>query len=92
MSSRTPTETDVKDWARHNRCDLNQQSQTVATDVTLETYTNCNGNADVELYVIEGGGHTFPGAPFDIPSFGPTTRSIDAAALIWEFFAAHPKQ
>ena len=87
-----PVEKDMHDWAVHNSCDLTLQNQTIASDVTLETYTNCNANADVELYVIEGGGHTFPGAPFDIPSFGPTSRSIDAAQLIWEFFAAHPKQ
>ena len=87
----TPTESDVKDWARHNRCDLTQQSQVIASDVTLETYTNCGNNADVQLYVIQGGGHTFPGAPIDFTPFGPTTHSIDAAALSWAFFAAHPK-
>ncbi|HEX5371015.1 MAG TPA: PHB depolymerase family esterase [Dehalococcoidia bacterium] len=87
----TPTETDVLDWAKHNKCDLNQQSQVIATDVTLETYTGCSGNADVELYVIDGGGHTFPGAPIDFTNFGSTTHSIDAAALSWAFFAAHPK-
>jgi poly(3-hydroxybutyrate) depolymerase len=43
------------------------------------------------LYVIEGGGHTWPGAR-DVPRLGKTTHSIDAKSLIWDFLAAHPKQ
>ena len=78
----------MHDWAVHNGCDLTLHSQRIAEDVVLESYTNCDDNADVFLYVIEGGGHTWPGA-VNVPRLGPTTHSIDASELIWAFFASH---
>jgi polyhydroxybutyrate depolymerase len=40
----------------------------------------------VILYVVEEGGHTWPGA-IDVPGLGSTTHEISATDLIWEFFA-----
>jgi polyhydroxybutyrate depolymerase len=79
-----------RQWAEFNGCDLTLKSQRVAGDVVLESYGNCTNGADTQLYVIEGGGHSWPGA--SLPArFGASTRSIDATALIWQFFAAHSK-
>jgi polyhydroxybutyrate depolymerase len=86
-----PVRQNMHDWAQHNGCDMTLHSQRIASDVVLESYTNCNHGADVELYVIEGGGHTWPGASRDVPGLGKTTHSISASELIWAFFAAHPK-
>ena len=36
----------------------------------MESYGGCTNDADVELYVIEGGGHTWPGASRDIALLG----------------------
>lgn len=50
--------------------------------------------AEVQLYVIEGGGHTWPGFatnPYWAKKAGKTAQSINATRLIWAFFAAHPK-
>ena len=41
------------------------------------------------LYRIEGGGHTWPGAPTD-DGGGLTTRQIQADWLVLDFFAQHP--
>jgi polyhydroxybutyrate depolymerase len=43
----------------------------------------------VELYVLEGGGHVWPGAPPYAPPalIGAATESVDAAELVWSFFA-----
>lgn len=79
------------DWARHNACDLTLQTERIAEDVVLESYGGCKDGADVQLYVIEGGGHTWPGASIDMPGLGGTTRSINTTELSWLFFAAHPK-
>ncbi|MDX1642897.1 MAG: PHB depolymerase family esterase [Thermoanaerobaculia bacterium] len=42
----------------------------------------------VELYVLEGGGHTWPGGRQYAPAalVGPATESLDATALVWSFF------
>jgi polyhydroxybutyrate depolymerase len=80
----------MKQWAAFNGCNPAPSSQRIAADVVLESYGGCARGADVHLYVIEGGGHTWPGA-IDIPGLGKTTHSISATDLIWRFFAAHPK-
>jgi polyhydroxybutyrate depolymerase len=79
-------------WAKRNRCAAKPKETSVAPDVTLVRY-RCPKRADVELYRIDGGGHTWPGSEFSrqIESFvGPTTFSINANEVIWAFFQAHP--
>lgn len=54
---------------------------------------SCPQGADVELYRIEGGGHSWPGSDFSarVESYvGPTTFSIDANEVMWSFFQDHP--
>jgi polyhydroxybutyrate depolymerase len=81
----------MRSWAEHNGCNLALKSERIAGDVLLETYTGCKDGADVQLYVVEGGGHTWPGAHPEIRD-SATTQSIDATALMWRFFAAHAKR
>jgi polyhydroxybutyrate depolymerase len=81
----------VSAWARRNGCDSQAHDTTVASDTTLIGY-HCPKGAEVELYRVEGAGHTWPGseATAALSSvLGPTTRSIDATALIWAFFDSH---
>lgn len=80
------------DWAEHNGCHLTLVSERIAADVVRESYTGCDNGADVVLYVIEGGGHTWPGAVPDVRFLGSSTTSISATELIWAFFEAHPKR
>ncbi len=55
--------------------------------MTGESWGNCREGAEVVLYTIYGGGHSWPGSamPSEI-----TTQDINATDVIWEFFAAHP--
>ncbi len=61
------------------------------TRVRRESHTQCTDDAEVTLYVVEGGGHTWPGGWQYWPeeSIGKTSRDIDANAIIWEFFKRH---
>jgi len=46
---------------------------------------------EVELYRVDGGGHTWPGSAMSATSAsvtGKTTMHIDATQLMWDFFAA----
>jgi len=80
-------------WARRNRCAINPVESKVAADVTRRAYTSCADNADVVLYTVHGGGHTWPGgAPLPEWFVGRTARSIDATRLMWAFFMDHPHQ
>jgi polyhydroxybutyrate depolymerase len=78
-------------WARHNGCDLTLQTQRIAEDVVLESYGSCADGADAQLYVVEGGGHTWPGSSRNIRALGTTTRSISATGIAWQFFTEHAK-
>jgi polyhydroxybutyrate depolymerase len=79
-------------WAKRNGCAAKAKETSVAADVTLVRY-RCPRRADVDLYRIDGAGHTWPGSEFSrqIESFvGPTTFSINANEVMWSFFQAHP--
>jgi len=78
-------------WGRHNGCDPPPIPEPVSARVFLASYTNCEAGADVHLYTVEAGGHTWPGAePRDGGPLGATTDEISANDLMWAFFEAHP--
>jgi len=61
------------------------------TRVHRTAYGGCRDGRSVELYTIEGGGHTWPGGPPAGRAVGRVSREVDATALIWGFFVQHPK-
>jgi polyhydroxybutyrate depolymerase len=78
-------------WARRNRCGPKPVESAVAADVTRREYTHCADDAAVVLYIVRGGGHTWPGGgPLPEWFVGPDSRSIDATSEMWAFFRAHP--
>ena len=82
----------VARWAKRNGCAAKPSQHTVAPDVVRVSY-DCPGAADVQLYRVEGGGHSWPGSPFSTAVesvIGPTTTSISADEVMWAFFEAHP--
>ena len=81
----------VASWAQRNGCAPNPVDSRVSPDVIRRVYTRCANHAAVELYTIEGGGHSWPGGG-RVPEWfaGSTTYSINASSLMWAFFRAHP--
>jgi polyhydroxybutyrate depolymerase len=80
-------------WAERGGCAAELQAEPVADDVALQAGVDCPEGIDVQLYVVDGGGHTWPGSEFDTriePIVGPVTMSISANELMWEFFQEHP--
>ncbi|HEX9162465.1 MAG TPA: PHB depolymerase family esterase [Thermoanaerobaculia bacterium] len=77
-------------WARRNRCAPRPVESAVASGVTLREYTGCANNATVAFYTLHGGGHSWPGGG-PLPEFlvGPTSQSIDATRVMWNFFRDH---
>jgi polyhydroxybutyrate depolymerase len=60
------------------------------TRVTRTHYGGGHGSADVVLYTIHDGGHTWPGRETPLKSLGKTTLNISANDLMWTFFQRHP--
>jgi polyhydroxybutyrate depolymerase len=64
---------------------------TDGTRVRHTVFSGCRDGRAVELYTIEGGGHTWPGEPAAGTSVGRVSRELDATELIWKFFAGNAK-
>ena len=85
----------IPDWtaqvARRNQCNGDPSDTRISPSVRRLAYTSCAGNADVILYTVEGGGHTWPGGkPLPERIVGRTTHEINASRIMWEFFLQHP--
>jgi polyhydroxybutyrate depolymerase len=79
-------------WAKRNGCTAKTTEESIAADVTRIRWA-CPTGDDVVLYRVQGGGHSWPGSPFSksiASAVGPTTDSISANQIMWEFFLAHP--
>ncbi len=61
------------------------------TSVVIERREGCRDGAEVLLYRVDGGGHTWPGGHqyFGEGMIGRTSREFDASDVVWEFFRRH---
>ena len=86
-----PVQAGIDRWCEINRC--SKQPSVVRLGVEGVTGYRYSGAADVELWLVEGGYHSWPGgsstAGPDIDSPG-LQNGFSASQKIWSFFAAHP--
>lgn len=81
-----PAQKVFEQWEQRNVCS-GESTADVASDVHRRSGTGCR--AATELYVLDGGGHTWAGAaPVADRVLGPTNEHISATAAILDFFAA----
>lgn len=74
------------DWASRNGCNPTPKVTYQKGQVNGETWSSCRENADVVLFTINGGGHSWPGS--DMPA-SITTKEINATDAMWDFFTVH---
>lgn len=87
---RMGVETAVDRWRQANGCTLDNETAYVTSSVTFHSWKQCEGGAEIEFYIIEDGGHTWPGARrMSTNASRVTNMDIDASQLIWEFFSRH---
>jgi polyhydroxybutyrate depolymerase len=85
----------IRTWVQANQCQTDPTVECMSnlvrdgTSVTRTAYQGGSAGAEVVLYTIGGGGHTWPGGRPTGWYFGRTTRNIAANQLIWEFFERH---
>ncbi len=70
----------LQDWASRDGCTKGPITFLRGSGVTGEQWINCEGNAIVVHYRIEGGDHNLPS----------TIDGRPTAAIMWDFFQAHP--
>jgi polyhydroxybutyrate depolymerase len=59
--------------------------------VTRKAFAGGKDGAEVILYVVQDGGHTWPGRPVGGSILGPYTMNLNANDVIWEFFSRHTR-
>ncbi|HEY2385490.1 MAG TPA: PHB depolymerase family esterase [Candidatus Binatia bacterium] len=88
----------VAAWARADGCPSKPDVAALPvkegdpTRVRRERYGPCKDGAEVVFYVIDGGGHAWPGREAGVQFLGTATQSISANDLMWEFFQKHARQ
>lgn len=90
MPEQHSVDSSMKAWAKHNKCDPEPVEGRISPEVRRRTWQHCE--ADTILYIVDNGGHAWPGKPqpsFE-KSFGHGTKDIDASKLLFDFFFTHP--
>jgi len=75
-------------WRRHDGCGTAARSE-VGGAVRRTSYSSCSGGSEVELVMIDGGGHSWPGGDRLARFLDPPSAALDATAEIWRFFSRH---
>ena len=83
----------VQNWLSIDKCMVQPDTiflpDTVSTDsssVQKISYSDCSGNSEIIFYKIINGGHGWPGASENFPSFGKLNKDINANTEILNFF------
>jgi polyhydroxybutyrate depolymerase len=85
----------IQAWVKVNGCKEQPTTEQLpgklkdGTKVTKKTYSGGKNGAEVVLFVVEGGGHTWPGREPLFKYLGKSTQNISANDLMWEFFQMH---
>ena len=87
-------------WGKRDNCE--QASVATVPDrddgdgstITISRRSECTARTAVDLYIVRGGGHTWPGHAPRIFSrrVGRTNLDVHATAVLWTFFDSHPRR
>jgi polyhydroxybutyrate depolymerase len=86
-------EDSAKEWARLNHCSEKPSESKLpplnegGKDTKVYLFDNCQENAQVALYSVKGGGHTWPGGEqyMTEKEIGKTSHALNANETIWSF-------
>jgi polyhydroxybutyrate depolymerase len=61
------------------------------TSIDATVYSACADGTEVRDYVVNRGGHAWPGGMQYFPAsiIGKTSKNLDASEVSWEFFSLH---
>jgi polyhydroxybutyrate depolymerase len=86
-----PVRDSISFWVGIDACHAPQEAQ-IAQGVTAFEYPKCRAGTAVTFNLIQGGGHAWPGGDRISLILDPPSTTVNATAVIWRFFAAHPKE
>lgn len=80
-------------WWSNNDCASHSREQSASfRGVTIDTWSDCEQNAEVQLFTLGDWGHRWPG-PYFTQQAGPQSAlyDFDASEIIWAFFKQHSR-
>jgi polyhydroxybutyrate depolymerase len=80
----TPIPNWASAWAERNGCTSGSATVFQEGSLSGQGWGDCRLGADVVLYTINGGTHSWPGGQ------GELGGEFSAAQMIWDFFTRHP--
>jgi polyhydroxybutyrate depolymerase len=83
-----PAAETVAFWAAHNGCPARPRTTTVG-EVRHDLYTRCQGGAEVAVFTITGGTHSWPGGGRGGALGEEPSRAMSATDALWDFFRRH---
>ncbi len=88
-SAAMPVQQAVSTWERLDECTDSMPATVYAKgSATCTEESMCSGGSAVELCVISGGGHQWPGGKDDY--LGTFSSDLDTSSTLAAFFQAHP--
>jgi polyhydroxybutyrate depolymerase len=90
-------EATVEKFAKLDRCPAPPKKEHIAdragdgTSIDTAIYSGCAAGSEVRSYVVNGGGHAWPGGMQYLPAaiIGKTSKNLETSEVIWEFFSRH---
>jgi len=79
----------VDSWKAFDKCATG--GTTTTQGVVTHSMWPCADGTVLELYKIEGGGHSWPGGQRMLRILDVPSDALNATQVAWDFFAAHPR-
>jgi polyhydroxybutyrate depolymerase len=80
----------VAAWREADGCPTDPKTSQAGL-VAHSVWEPCTAGTAVELYVVSGSGHEWPGASPPLVGHDPPSAALDATRVIWEFFRQHTR-
>lgn len=87
---RKPVQDSIDFWVKQDGCSVTVKSE--HPDIHLTNYGGCTDGTAVDYYVVQGGGHAWPGGQQMASFLDKPDPDVPATFLIWSFFKDHPRQ
>ena len=75
-------------WLENNECDPDSVIEQQSGEIRFVHYDNCAEDTEIQLYWLEGAGHTWPSGN-TLAVFGETSEALEGTEAIWAFFESH---
>lgn len=86
---RKPVQDSIDFWVKQDGCSVTVHSQ--EPDVLMTNYGGCDAGSEVAYFLIQDGGHAWPGGQRIASLLDPPSKALNATAEIWRFFSTHSK-